>query len=203
MSSYAAFALALVLGNVVLGQYLRQDLARARSRGAPATRSASIDANTNFIYRAIQIGVLLVAAGTILGGLWADVSWGRFWGWDPKEVWALVVLLTYLALLHGRFAGWVGHFGTAAGAVLCFTSVLMSWYGVNFVLGVGKHTYGFGSGGFGYVAAYVVAQWAFVAVAWAAQRRTAALTPEARESASAADAGGEDHIPAASAAAGE
>ena len=58
--------------------------ARAMQRTAGTVKPLS-----NFIYRAMQVGVLLVAAGTILGGVWADYSWGRFWGWDPKEVWAL------------------------------------------------------------------------------------------------------------------
>jgi ABC-type transport system involved in cytochrome c biogenesis permease subunit len=102
---------------------------------------------SNFIYRAMQVGVLLVAAGTILGGVWADVSWGRFWGWDPKEVWALITLLVYLIPLHGRFAGWVSTFGIVGASVVCYMSVLMAWYGVNFVLGVGLHTYGFTAGG--------------------------------------------------------
>ena len=66
----------------------------------------------SYTYKAQQVAVLLLAAGTILGGLWADVSWGRFWDWDPKEVWALISLLAYLVVLHGRFAGWVGTFGT-------------------------------------------------------------------------------------------
>ncbi len=154
VSSYAAFALACVLGNIVLGQFL---LARRPVE--------SIGRNLKMTYRSIQVGVLLIAAGTILGGLWADVSWGRFWGWDPKEVWALIVLLTYLALLHGRFAGWIGTFGLAAGAVICFSTVLMSWYGVNFVLGVGLHSYGFGTGGQGWVAVFVLSQIGFVIVA--------------------------------------
>jgi ABC-type transport system involved in cytochrome c biogenesis permease subunit len=166
VSSYAAFALALVLGNIVLGQYLS-------GRGS----KQSIAANLSYIYRAVQVGVVLVASGTILGGLWADVSWGRFWGWDPKEVWALIVLLTYLALLHGRFAGWVRQFGLAAGAVLCFTVVLMSWYGVNFVLGVGLHSYGFGVGGQGYVISFVLAEWLFVAVTWSKYRRSSKPLP--------------------------
>ena len=63
-------------------------------------------------YRMLQIAVLLLLAGTALGALWADVSWGRFWGWDPKEVWALISLLVYLAFLHGRSIGWSGNFGT-------------------------------------------------------------------------------------------
>ena len=59
----------------------------------------------------MQVGVLLLAAGTVLGGVWADYSWGRFWGWDPKEVWALITLLGYLAVLHASYAGWVRRSG--------------------------------------------------------------------------------------------
>jgi ABC-type transport system involved in cytochrome c biogenesis permease subunit len=95
----------------------------------------------------MQVGVLLIAAGTILGGVWADYSWGRFWGWDPKEVWALITLLVYLIPLHGRFAGWVNTFWLVFASVFCFLSVVMAWYGVNFVLGVGLHSYGFVEGG--------------------------------------------------------
>ena len=109
--------------------------------------AAKIKPLSNFIYRAMQVGVLLIAAGTILGGVWADYSWGRFWGWDAKEVWALVTLLVYLIPLHGRFAGWVHTFGLVMASVVCFLSVLMAWYGVNFVIGVGLHTYGFSKGG--------------------------------------------------------
>jgi ABC-type transport system involved in cytochrome c biogenesis permease subunit len=166
VSSYAAFALALILGNIVLGQFIHGKV-----------EPGIIRQNLLFIYRAVQIGVLLVASGTILGGLWADVSWGRFWGWDPKEVWALIVLLTYLALLHGRYAGWIKQFGLAAGAVVCFTAVLMSWYGVNFVLGAGLHSYGFNTGGQGYVATYVVIQLAYVVVAWMIYRSRQTAVP--------------------------
>jgi ABC-type transport system involved in cytochrome c biogenesis permease subunit len=101
----------------------------------------------NFIYRAMQVGVLLIAAGTILGGVWADYSWGRFWGWDPKEVWALITLLVYLVPLHGRFAGTFNTFALVCSSVVCFLSVVMAWYGVNFLLGVGLHSYGFTEGG--------------------------------------------------------
>ncbi len=117
---------------------------RARAMHETALRIKPL---ANFIYRSMQVGVLLVAAGTILGGVWADYSWGRFWGWDPKEVWALITLLVYLVPLHGRFAGWVNTFGLVMASVVCFLSVLMAWYGVNFVLGVGLHSYGFGEGG--------------------------------------------------------
>jgi ABC-type transport system involved in cytochrome c biogenesis permease subunit len=109
--------------------------------------STRVKALSNFIYRTMQVGVLLIAAGTILGGVWADYSWGRFWGWDPKEVWALITLLVYLIPLHGRFAGWVNTFWLVFASVFCFLSVVMAWYGVNFVLGVGLHSYGFVEGG--------------------------------------------------------
>ena len=118
----------------------------ARARAMQRTL-ASVKPLSNFIYRAMQVGVLLIAGGTILGGVWADYSWGRFWGWDPKEVWALITLLVYLVPLHGRFAGWVNTFGLVAASVVCFNAVIMAWYGVNFVLGVGLHSYGFVEGG--------------------------------------------------------
>ncbi len=134
---------------------------RVLSRGKPSgpagesdLRASAMQATASqikpmaaFIYRSMQVGILLVAAGTFLGGWWADVSWGRFWGWDPKEVWALITLLVYLMPLHGRFAGWVNTFWLVMSSVVCFLSVLMAWYGVNFVLGVGLHSYGFTEGG--------------------------------------------------------
>jgi hypothetical protein len=84
--SYAAFALALGVANITLGYFALR-----------SANHAAIAALSRFTYKAIQVGVLLLAAGIILGGVWADYSWGRFWGWDPKEVWALVALLGYLA----------------------------------------------------------------------------------------------------------
>lgn len=153
--SYAAFALSLCLGNVVMGYYVFRP-----------THTAHIQNYSLYMYRAMQIGVILLAAGTILGGVWADYSWGRFWGWDPKEVWALIALLLYLAVLHGRFTGWLKGFGFAATTVVSFLGVLMAWYGVNFVLGVGLHSYGFGSGGMGWVMGYVGIQVAFIVVGY-------------------------------------
>lgn len=152
--SYAGFALALGIANITLG-YL---FVRSPNREAIAALS-------RFTYKAIQVGVLLLAAGIILGGVWADYSWGRFWGWDPKEVWALVALLGYLSVLHARYAGWVGHRGLAALAVVCFSLVVMAWYGVNFVLGAGLHSYGFGGGGQGWVYSAVGLELAFAAAA--------------------------------------
>ncbi len=164
VSSYAAFVLTAALGHIALTMSLW------------GKRYAKPMAEVQFfIYRAMQIGVLLLAAGTILGGVWANYSWGRFWGWDPKETWALVTLLCYLAVLHGRLAGWWGGFGLAIGAVACLLSVVMSWYGVNFVLGKGLHSYGFGTGGFSYVAVFAGFEVAFVAFVLAWNRKYGVL----------------------------
>jgi cytochrome c-type biogenesis protein CcsB len=159
---YAAFALSFGLGNVTLFRILR----------GVGEHSAEVLNLNQLTYRAMQFGVVLLAAGTLLGGVWADYSWGRFWGWDPKEVWALIALLTYLIVLHGRYAGWVGQFGFAAWTVLCFSSVVMAWYGVNFVLGVGLHSYGFSAGGQGAVGTGLLLQILFVGwVAFQFRRR--------------------------------
>ncbi len=153
--SYAAFFLAVGISNVALFHIIR---------GAKV-QSAEINDYVDTCYKSLQVGVVLLAAGTILGGVWADYSWGRFWGWDPKETWALIALLGYLALLHGRLAGLVKNFGMLAGSIIAFNLVVMAWYGVNFVLGAGLHTYGFGAGGVEYVAAFVGLQFLYVVYA--------------------------------------
>jgi cytochrome c-type biogenesis protein CcsB len=152
--SYAAFALAMGFGHILLWRYARNP------------SGARADASMHFwLYRVLQLGVLLLAAGTILGGVWANYSWGRFWGWDPKETWALIALLCYITTLHGRLAGWWTEFGLVVASVVCFLAVLMAWYGVNFVLGKGLHSYGFGIGGETYVATFVILDLLFVAFA--------------------------------------
>lgn len=166
--SYAAFALTLGLGNVALWFYLKGD--DQNIEGMKKITMLNL-----LTYRAMQFGVVLLAAGTILGGVWADYSWGRFWGWDPKEVWALIALMGYLIVIHARFTGWMRPFGFAAWSVIAFTLVLMAWYGVNFVLGVGLHSYGFSSGGQSTVATFVLGQFAYViGVAISRKRRLAA-----------------------------
>jgi cytochrome c-type biogenesis protein CcsB len=144
--SYAAFFLAFALGDIGLIYFLKGE----------QQHQDKIKAIVMSIYRAIQIGVVFLAPGIILGGIWADYSWGRFWGWDPKETWALIALLGYLAVIHGRLVGWVRDFGMVACAVLTFSLVIMAWYGVNFVLGAGLHSYGFGAGGVEYVSGFVI-----------------------------------------------
>jgi cytochrome c-type biogenesis protein CcsB len=165
--SYAAFALAMGFGHILLWRYARNPAA------------ARADAPMHFwLYRVLQLGVLLLAAGTILGGVWANYSWGRFWGWDPKETWALIALLCYIVALHGRLARWWTRFGLAVASVVCFLAVLMAWYGVNFVLGKGLHSYGFGIGGETYVGTFIVLDLLFVAFAiWRYRNSKSAVAP--------------------------
>lgn len=166
VSSYAGGALAWGLGNISLGLIAfgaqKPELVRTLAR---------------YTYRAIQIAVLLLAAGTFLGGWWAAYSWGRFWGWDPKETWALIALICYVLPLHARYIGWVKDFGLAVAAVLCFAAIMMAWYGVNFVLGAGLHSYGFGTGGATWVywAALLDIEWVLLCTAkyWQQQLRKA------------------------------
>ena len=127
VASYGAGGLALGLGNIALGYYIFGKYrlpAGGVATGAhrPPEQCATL---AQYCYRSIQVAVLLLAVGTILGGLWADVSWGRFWGWDPKEVWALISLLIYLAFLHARFAGWLNNFGMVAGTIAGFSMIMM------------------------------------------------------------------------------
>jgi ABC-type transport system involved in cytochrome c biogenesis permease subunit len=171
VSSYAAFALTAALGHIAL----------VMSLGGKRYAAAQGEVQY-FIYRAMQIGILLLAAGTILGGVWANYSWGRFWGWDPKETWALITLLCYLALVHGRLAGWWKGYGLAIGSVVCFLSVMMSWYGVNFILGQnGKslHSYGLSTGGLSYATGFAAFEVVFVAfvVFWNRKHAPAKITP--------------------------
>lgn len=152
--SYAAFALALGFAHVVLWRYIRNP------QSADAIRPLH-----EWLYRMMFVGLILLAAGTILGGVWANYSWGRFWGWDPKETWAFIALLMYVVAIHGRMAGWWGDFGIAVAAVVNFAGIIMAWYGVNYVLGAGLHSYGFGVGGEGYVLAFLAAEAAYVGLA--------------------------------------
>ena len=163
-ASYGAFALGMGFAHIVLFRYLMNPV------------EARADQVLHFwLYRVLQLGVLMIAIGTILGGVWANYSWGRFWGWDPKETWAFITLLCYIVALHGRIAGWWGQFGLAVAGVLCFAAVVMAWYGVNFVLGKGLHSYGKGIGGEGYVAAILVADMIFLAAACWRQLSTPTL----------------------------
>jgi ABC-type transport system involved in cytochrome c biogenesis permease subunit len=94
------------------------------------------------IYGSVCFAILLSFVGTILGGIWADQSWGRFWGWDPKENGAAMVVLWNAVILHARWGGLVRERGLACLAIFGNCIIAWSWFGTN-MLGVGLHSYGF------------------------------------------------------------
>ncbi len=128
VGSYGVLALATMLAHIYGVQFLA---------GQGKKVLALLDV---FLYRTIQVGVALLAGGTMLGAVWANASWGRYWGWDPKETWALITLLWFLAVLHGRMAGWLKGIGVALSTIGGFFLLLMTYYGVSFYL-VGLHSY--------------------------------------------------------------
>lgn len=100
---------------------------------------------TRVAYGFICAGLFLSLVGTILGGIWANYSWGRFWGWDPKENGALMIVLMCLVILHARLGGYIREAGMHVCNLILGCIVIFSWFGVN-QLGVGLHAYGFTDG---------------------------------------------------------
>ncbi|MEC9092354.1 MAG: cytochrome c biogenesis protein CcsA, partial [Planctomycetota bacterium] len=100
---------------------------------------------SSIIYGIVCFALLLSFFGTVLGGLWADDSWGRFWGWDPKENGALLIVIWNALILHARWGGMIRERGLATLAVGGNIVTCWSWFGVN-ELGVGLHSYGFTEG---------------------------------------------------------
>jgi hypothetical protein len=111
----------------------------------------------SMIYGATCFAVFFSLVGTVLGGLWADDSWGRFWGWDPKENGALVLVLWTALVLHARCARLVKNRGMALLAVGGNIVTSWAWFGVN-ELGVGKHSYGFTEGVAGALVLFWISQ---------------------------------------------
>lgn len=100
---------------------------------------------TRVAYGFIAAGLFLSLVGTVLGGIWANYSWGRFWGWDPKENGALMIVLMCLVILHARLGGYIREIGLHCCNLVLGGIVIFSWFGVN-QLGVGLHAYGFTDG---------------------------------------------------------
>jgi ABC-type transport system involved in cytochrome c biogenesis permease subunit len=119
---YAFCVMAAMIGHVVLWN----DRSPAEKLMVPMTLAA----------------LLFTSVGTLLGGIWADQSWGRFWGWDPKENGALLIVLWLIWILHGRISGHFQRRAFAAALALTNIMVALTWFGVN-LLGVGLHSYGF------------------------------------------------------------
>ena len=116
------------------------------------------------VYGIVCFAALFSLVGTILGGIWADQSWGRFWGWDPKENGALLIVLWNAIILHARWGGMVRERGIMQMAVFGNIVTSWSWFGTN-MLGVGLHNYGFMEAAFYWLIAFVVSQLVVIIVA--------------------------------------
>ncbi len=124
--SYALFSIAFILAHWIVIRYLIKNL---------------IDNDMIYIiYNIIKAGIVFLTIGIILGSVWGAEAWGRYWGWDPKETWALITLLGYLAIVHLKKAGAIQQFGIAIGSILSFFLVGITYYGASFVF-VGLHSY--------------------------------------------------------------
>ena len=133
MTGYAMGMLLMVLGHIHLVRFLKSG-------------SVADEFFDRVMKLVLQLTVLFLLFGIVLGAVWAGEAWGRPWGWDMKETWALITLLCYLAMVHARFLGAIKTFGTAMGSLVAFQILILTYYGVNFLFGKGLHTYGFGAG---------------------------------------------------------
>ncbi|HMD60590.1 MAG TPA: cytochrome c biogenesis protein CcsA [Opitutaceae bacterium] len=125
---------------------------------------ATADSLARMVYGIVCFATLFSFVGTVLGGIWADQSWGRFWGWDPKENGALVIVLWNAVILHCRWGGLVRQRGLMCLAVFGNVVTAWSWFGTN-MLGVGLHSYGFTSAAFQGLVAFVAIQLVVIGVA--------------------------------------
>jgi cytochrome c-type biogenesis protein CcsB len=141
---------------------------------ASATRSAHSGnlgkALAKMVYAIVCFATLFSFTGTVLGGIWADQSWGRFWGWDPKENGALLIVIWNVIILHARWGGLVRERGVVCLAVVGNIVTSFSWFGVN-MLGIGLHAYGFMDAAFKWLLLFVVSQLAIIAVGCLPLRR--------------------------------
>ncbi|OKY74107.1 MAG: c-type cytochrome biogenesis protein CcsB [Desulfobulbaceae bacterium DB1] len=135
---YAAFALACGLGCLYL---LKSRKTAQASEGSRLAQLPSLQVIDDVIHKTLIFGFLWLSAGIITGAVWANSAWGTYWSWDPKETWSLITWFIYAAALHARFTrGWGGT-RIAWFSIVGFTSVMFTYYGVNFLLS-GLHSYG-------------------------------------------------------------
>ncbi len=151
VGSYGLFVLGGILGHVYLGMHLYH------KHETPAMKSIAQN-----ILHSIYAGTTLLISGTILGGVWAAESWGRFWDWDPKESWAFISSCFYLIGIHLYTFQHIKNFGLAIGSIVGLCAIGFTWYGVNYILGTGLHSYGFGSGGEIFFYAYLLCEVLFI-----------------------------------------
>ena len=154
VASYGAFILAGLMGHFYLFLVLRD-----------GNEGSSLKLCAFTLLQSLYIGVALLIPGTLLGGVWAAESWGRFWDWDPKESWAFISSCIYLVAIHAYRYRFIGNFGLALCSIAGLISVSFTWYGVNYILGTGLHSYGFGSGGEIYYYLYLVSEFTVIGLA--------------------------------------
>jgi ABC-type transport system involved in cytochrome c biogenesis permease subunit len=151
------YSATFLAGFLALIYVLRGTLTRSLDR-------ATAEALARMIYGIVCFATLFSFVGTVLGGIWADQSWGRFWGWDPKENGALIIVIWNSIILHARWGGLVKARGLAVLAIIGNIVTAWSWFGVN-MLGVGLHSYGFMDAAFWWLVMFVASQLAVVAIA--------------------------------------
>jgi ABC-type transport system involved in cytochrome c biogenesis permease subunit len=144
-------------GAIAIGWAIREHLAPRRD---PATSKAI----SSMVYGVVCFALFFSFLGTVLGGIWADQSWGRFWGWDPKENGALLIVLWNAIILHARWGGYARERGIMAMAIFGNVITSLSWFGVN-MLGVGLHSYGFMDKAFWALFGFIASQLALMGVA--------------------------------------
>lgn len=151
VGSYGVFVLAGILGHLFLL------LSWKTPQNTP-----SLNKLGTVLKQCIYIGTAMIIPATLLGGVWAAQSWGRFWDWDPKESWAFISSCVYLLFIHAHYFGKIRFTGLAIGSIIGLLSISFTWYGVNYILGSGLHSYGFGNGGENYYYLFVVGELLFL-----------------------------------------
>ncbi|WP_456456809.1 cytochrome c biogenesis protein [Nitratifractor sp.] len=137
-ASYGFLGLGALLGFMILWLFVLRDPLKRPQIDRAIHRLVAVDE------AALIIGLSMLTVGNFIGGVWADESWGRYWGWDPKETWAYVSILVYTIVLHLRLVSkWDRPFIFAAASFLAFSTILMTYFGVNFYLS-GMHSYASG-----------------------------------------------------------
>jgi len=138
VASYGPFVLGMILGIVSL------ILMIATTDKNKEKMLVNIKELTIINEMALTVGLVMLTIGNFLGGMWANESWGRYWGWDPKETWALISIMVYAFVLHMRLVpGLRGRFGFNLMSIIAFASIMMTYFGVNFYL-AGLHSYASG-----------------------------------------------------------
>jgi ABC-type transport system involved in cytochrome c biogenesis permease subunit len=138
VASSGPFALSMILG--VLGLFLMVATTSKNKQKLNATLKELTTVNE----MSMTVGLVMLTIGNFLGGMWANESWGRYWGWDPKETWALISIMVYAFVLHMRLVpGLRSRFAFNLMSVYAFASIMMTYFGVNFYLS-GLHSYASG-----------------------------------------------------------